>query len=183
MSRVGKKFIEVPSGVKINVAGQNVTVESAKGKLSMMVDPSVEIKLEGQQLTCHLKADSKDHAKHGLTRNLINNMIKGCSTGFKEELDVVGVGFKANVRGQELDLALGFSHPVVYKVPAGIKITVEKQTHLIIEGADKQMVGQVASEIRRYRKPEPYKGKGVKYTDEKIVRKAGKAGAGGSGGK
>ncbi len=180
MSRVGKKPIAISQGVTVSLNGQKMTVKSAKGQLEFNIDKKVKVEVKGQEIVCSLLEHDSNHdaAMFGMVRNTIANMVEGVSNGFKKELDIVGVGYKANVKGQELELALGFSHPVVFKIPQGIKISVEKQTHLLIEGVDKTLVGETAAKIRRYRQPEPYKGKGVKYSDERIIRKAGKAGAG-----
>ena len=177
MSRIGKRIIEVPAGVKINVANSVVSVEGAKGKLSTTISPLVELVIDGQKIECKYKGDVAHKAIHGITRTLVTNMIEGCQTGFKKVLEINGVGFRANVKGTVLELTLGFSHLVNYNIPAGIVITVEKQTVITIAGPNKQLVGQVAAEIRDFRKPEPYKGKGVKYQDEVIKRKAGKSAA------
>lgn len=177
MSRIGKKVIDVPATVKVNVANSVVSVEGPKGKLTSEISPLVELVQNGQKIECKFKGSVDQKAIHGITRTLVTNMIMGCQEGFKKVLEINGVGFRAAVQGQTLDLTLGFSHPVKYAIPAGITITVEKQTIITIAGANKQLVGQVAAEIRDFRKPEPYKGKGVKYQDEVIKRKAGKSAA------
>lgn len=185
MSRVGKSPINLAAHTKVALSGQTVLVEGPKGKLSKAINPFVDIAIEGSVVSCKIKEGFKNNPKaranFGLFRSLLANMVKGCSEGFKKELDVTGVGYKANVKGQELELSLGFSHIVNYPIPEGIKISVDKQTHIVIEGADNHLVGQTAAEIRSYRKPEPYKGKGVKYSNETIIRKAGKSASGSSG--
>lgn len=185
MSRVGKSPIQIPAGVKISVAGESVQVEGAKGRLSMALNKYIDLDLQSTIAVCKIKdsykTDTVAKSNFGLFRSLLANMVKGCSEGFKKELDVTGVGYKANVKGKELELSLGFSHLVNYPIPEGIKVTVDKLTHILIEGADSQLVGKTAAEIRSYRKPEPYKGKGVKYSNETIIRKAGKSASGSSG--
>lgn len=175
MSRIGKKIIEVPAGVKVNVVNSTVSVEGAKGKLSSEISPLIELVQEGQKIECKFKGTQEQKSIHGITRTMITNMILGCVEGFKRVLEINGVGYRAAVSGQTLDLSLGFSHPIKYAIPQGITIAVEKQTIVTISGANKQLVGQVAAEIRELRKPEPYKGKGVKYQEEVIKRKAGKS--------
>ena len=176
MSRVGKKIIEVPEKVKVAVSGNIVTVTGPGGTLKMGFEDLVSIQVEGNTVKLVRKNEDKETlAKHGLYRALLQNMVTGVSTGFKRELDIVGVGYRAELKGKELGLALGFSHPVNFPIPEGITIKVDKQTHLTISGADRELVGEVAANIRKIRPPEPYKGKGVKYSDETILRKAGKA--------
>lgn len=178
MSRIGKQPILILKGVKTQVQGGKILVEGPKGSLSMPLDPLFDLTIEGDQILLKLKEGSSDRARYGLLRSLIANMIRGCAEGFKKELEVVGVGYKAAVKGKELELSLGFSHPVTYPIPDGITISVEAKTNRItIEGADRQLVGQTAAEIRSFRKPEPYKGKGIKYAGEYIRRKVGKAAA------
>lgn len=181
MSRIGKKPIPVPNGVKVTVSNGTAHVEGPKGKLAKKLDPNIEIEVQGNVIHCKQKDASKASSAFGLFRSLLSNMVQGCSEGFKKELDVTGVGYKANVKGKDLELSLGYSHLINYPIPEGIKITVEKLTHIVIEGVDSHLVGQTAAEIRGYRKPEPYKGKGVKYTNETILRKAGKSASGSSG--
>lgn len=185
MSRIGKQPVTIPAGVKISASQDSVSVEGPKGKLVKKVDPRVRFDVSAQAVNVSLKdefkAQSDARASFGLFRSLVANMVKGCAEGFKRELDVTGVGYKANVKGKELELSLGYSHVINYPIPEGIKITVDKLTHIVIEGPDKHLVGQTAAEIRSYRTPEPYKGKGVKYSDETILRKAGKSAAGSSG--
>ena len=177
MSRIGKKPIDVPTGVKVNFQGSTFSVEGPKGKLSSTISPAVEVIVNGQKIECKFKGKEAQKGLHGITRTMITNMIHGSVEGFKRVLEINGVGFRAAVKGQVLELALGFSHPINYAVPEGITITVEKQTIVTIAGANKQLVGQTAAEIRSFRKPEPYKGKGVKYQEEVIKRKAGKSAA------
>lgn len=181
MSRVGKKPIEIPSGVDTRLENGKITVKGPLGEISQGLNPKLVIKKENNKLLIERPSDQKIYRElHGLTRNLIANMVTGVSKGFEKTLDIAGVGFKASVQGTNLMLILGFSHPIVYPLPAGIKATVDaKQTQIIIKGVDKQLVGQVAANVRNLKKPEPYKGKGIKYSTEVINRKEGKAGKGG----
>ena len=175
MSRIGKKPIDIPSGVKVTISGADVTVEG-KSKLSMTLPPYVSAKVEGSQVLVSQDYDARQaSAMHGLARSLINNMIVGVSAGFKKELAIVGVGYKATLAGSKLTLNLGFSHPIVYEVPAGVKLTVTPDNKMVVEGCDKQLVGETAAQIRRFRPPEPYKGKGIRYADERIILKEGKS--------
>ena len=177
MSRIGKKPIGIPAGVKVSVSGETVSVEGKGGKLSIALPPHVAVEIKDNQVLVS-QADNANEAgaMHGLARSLINNMIVGVSEGFKKELAIVGVGYKAALSGSKLTLNLGYSHPVVYQVPAGIKLTIAQDTNkMIIEGCDKQLVGETAAQIRRFRPPEPYKGKGIRYVDERIVLKEGKS--------
>ncbi len=177
MSRIGKKAIPLPKGVTVTVEGNVVKVKGPKGELQRTVHPELKIALENNELTVTRPSDETRHkALHGLTRTLVANMVEGTSTGFRKTLELVGVGYKAEARPYGLQLALGYSHPIEYKAPKGIKLTAPVPTQILIDGADKEMVGQVAAEIRSFRKPEPYKGKGIKYQGEQIRRKAGKAG-------
>jgi large subunit ribosomal protein L6 len=177
MSRIGKKAIPVPKGVTVTVEGNVVKVKGPKGELQRTVHPELSVKLENNELTVSRPSEETRHkALHGLTRTLVANMVEGTSTGFRKTLELVGVGYKAEARPYGLQLALGYSHPIEYKAPKGIKLTAPVPTQILIDGADKEMVGQVAAEIRSFRKPEPYKGKGIKYQGEQIRRKAGKAG-------
>ncbi len=176
LSRIGKLPIEIPSGVTITVDSGDVTVEGPKGKLVQFITPAVNVEVKDGVLTVSPKDESKAaRAQHGLMRALINNMVNGVTNGFEKKLEVNGVGFRVAATNNELEMSLGFSHPVKYKAPEGVTITNEKMT-IIVSGIDKQKVGQVAAEIRAFKKPEPYKGKGIKYADEVILRKAGKAG-------
>ncbi len=178
MSRIGRKIIPVPSGVVVTVGENNlVTVKGPKATLTQALPAAMHIKQEDSTLTVERPTDQKEHrALHGLTRSLLANMVTGVSTGFQKVLDINGVGYRAQKAGRDLNLSLGFSHPVVVKAPDGIEFTTPTQTQVIISGADKQLVGEVAANIRGLRPPEPYKGKGIKYSDERIRRKAGKAG-------
>ena len=177
MSRVGKKPIAISPGVVASVENSSIHIKGPKGSLSMPLDPRIAVEVVGAEINCKVKDASVDGslAVFGLVRSLISNMVKGCSVGFSKDLEIIGTGYRANVKGTDLELALGFSHSVVYPIPAGISITVDKLTKVTVAGVDKRLVGQTAAEIRFYRKPEPYKGKGVKYVTETIVRKAGKA--------
>jgi large subunit ribosomal protein L6 len=177
MSRIGKLPVAIPSGVKISLDGNMMTVTGPKGSLSQPLHERMAIAVETDQIKVSRPSDSKqDSALHGLTRALINNMVVGVTEGFKKDLEINGVGYRAEISGKTLTLALGYSHPVVYELPEGISVEVEKQTKLSVSGIDKQLVGSAAAKIRSYRKPEPYKGKGIKYADERIMRKAGKTG-------
>ena len=176
MSRIGKLPIEIPAGVTITVDG-DVTVAGPKGTLSTPALPHVDVGIEGSVLTVTRKSDEKmAKAQHGLMRALINNMVVGVTKGFEKKLEINGVGFRVSGGGQAITLSLGFSHPIEYKASEGINLAVEKNT-ITVSGIDKQKVGQAAAEIRALKKPEPYKGKGIKYADEVILRKAGKTGA------
>jgi large subunit ribosomal protein L6 len=175
MSRVARKPVQVPSGVEISISGQSLTVKGGKGSLDHEVHRSVKIEQDGNVLSFAPKDGSKTaNALAGTTRSVVNNMVTGVSAGFEKKLQLVGVGYRAQAQGNSLNLTLGFSHPVDYPVPEGISIETPSQTEIVVKGADKQRVGQVAAEIRAYRRPEPYKGKGVKYADEIIVRKEAK---------
>jgi large subunit ribosomal protein L6 len=181
VSRVGRKVIVVPAGVKVQVGERKLDVQGPKGKLSTPVPPGITFALEGQQLSCQRSSDEqKLRAFHGLARALAQNAIKGVTEGFSKDLDIVGVGYRAAVEGSKVVFALGFSHPVEYPVPEGIKIAVEKQTRVTVSGIDRQKVGQVAAEIRGLRRPDPYKQKGIRYVGEQLKKKAGKAGATGA---
>ncbi len=181
MSRVGKKPIEMPSGVEAKLETGKVTLKGPLGEISQNVNPKLIIKKEKNTLTVERPSDQKLYRElHGLTRNLIANMVVGVSKGFEKTLEITGVGFKAAVHGSNLMLTLGFSHPIVYALPNGIKATVDpKQTQITLKGVDRQLVGQIAANVRSLKKPEPYKGKGIKYSTEVIKRKEGKAGKGG----
>jgi large subunit ribosomal protein L6 len=177
MSRIGRKPVPVPNGVTVAVNGQAITVKGPKGELSRKLHPDMQVKVENSTVTVNRPSDEDRHrALHGLTRSLIANMVEGVTQGYKKQLEITGVGYKAEVKPFGLQLALGYSHPVEYRAPVGIKLTAPQPTAVVIEGADKEKVGQVAAEIRALRKPEPYKGKGVKYQGEQVRRKAGKAG-------
>ncbi len=181
MSRVGKKPIEIPSGVEAKLETGKITVKGPLGEISYDVNPKLTIKKENNKLLVERPSDQKVYRElHGLTRNLIANMVTGVSKGYEKTLEISGVGFKASAQGSNLMLNLGFSHPIVYPLPKGIKATVDaKQTQIVLKGVDKQLVGQIAANLRSLKEPEPYKGKGIKYNDEIIHRKEGKAGKGG----
>ncbi len=175
MSRIAKKPVDVPAGVEIKIDGRDVTVKGSKGSLQHTIHSSVEIEQGDNVLTFAPRDGSKiAMALAGTTRALLGNMVTGVSQGFEKKLQLVGVGYRAQAQGQKLNLTLGFSHPVDYPVPEGVTVETPSQTEVVVKGADKQKVGQVAAEIRAYRPPEPYKGKGVKYADEIIVRKEAK---------
>jgi large subunit ribosomal protein L6 len=181
MSRVGRKLIVVPSGVKVTISKTGLDVQGPKGKLQTPVPPGISFKLEGAELSCLRSSEERQQrAFHGLARALAQNAIKGVTEGFSKDLDIVGVGYKAQVDGNKVVLALGFSHPVEFKIPEGIKVAIDKQTRVTVSGIDRQKVGQVAAEIRRLRKPDPYKQKGIRYVGEVLKKKAGKAGATGA---
>ena len=175
MSRIGKKPISIPDGVTATVEGQTVKAKGAKGELVFVVNDEVLVKLEDGAIAVDPRDQTKTaRSKWGMSRTMISNILAGVKNGFEKKLEINGVGYRASLQGKNLQLALGFSHDVLYPVPEGIQITVPKPTEIVINGIDKQRVGQVAAEIREYRGPEPYKGKGVKYAGEKIVRKEGK---------
>ena len=183
MSRIGKKPITIPKGVTVKVADGAVEVQGPKGKLRQAVPPGILFAKDGEALVARLeRADDPTLRKfHGLARSLVANAVTGVTDGFKKELDIVGVGYRANVEGQKVVFALGYSHPVVYPIPAGIKIAVDaKANRVTVTGIDRQQVGQVAAEIRGLRKPDPYKQKGIRYVGEVLKKKAGKAGATGA---
>jgi len=175
MSRIGKQPIAIPPKVKVDVKGQQVMVEGPKGNLNWELPRRTSLKVEnGKVVVSRQGDDAEAKALHGLSRALVNNMVRGVSEGFVKKLEIQGVGFKAAVQGNTVNMSLGYSHPVLYEIPAKIKVTVEENTKLTIEGPDRQVVGQVAAELRSFYPPEPYKGKGVRYTDERVVRKEGK---------
>lgn len=175
MSRIGKKPVAVANGVEVKYADKSIEVKGPKGTLSFDMVGDINVELSDQEVTFTRKNDQKQNrALHGLYRSLLQNMVTGVSEGFTKKLEMVGVGYKAEMKGDMLFLSLGYSHPIVFNPPEGIKIEVPSQTVIIVNGIDKQVVGQVASKIRGFRKPEPYKGKGVKYSGEVIRRKAGK---------
>ena len=176
MSRIGNKVIPVPSGVKIQVKDGAVEVQGPKGKMNVRVPAG--IRFEQKDGTLIAKRDAEEHrALHGLARALVANAVAGVTTGFKKDLDIVGVGYRAEVKGKNVVLALGYSHPIEFPIPEGIQIATEKQTHMSVSGADKNQVGQVAANLRALRPPDPYKQKGVRITGERLKKKAGKAGA------
>lgn len=177
ISRIGKSPITIPSGVKLNYAGRLVTVEGPKGKLTQELPEGIELTITDNivELICNTTV-LKIRAQHGLMRTLVNNMVDGVSKGFEKILEIVGVGYRVSMKGKDLDLAMGFSHPYLFEAPAGIEFSVEGTQKITVKGIDKQQVGQVAADIRMVRKPEPYKGKGIRYQGEKILLKAGKSG-------
>jgi large subunit ribosomal protein L6 len=179
MSRIGKQPIEVPSGANVSLEGRTIKVKGPEGSLEYNFNDEITVKVDGKTITVTRCDDSlRARQLHGLSRTLIANMVNGVVKAFEKKLEIIGVGYKAAVKGEVVNLALGYSHAINYDIPKGIKVSVDKQTSVTIKGADKQLVGQVAADIRAYRPPEPYKGKGIKYIDEVIRRKAGKAGKG-----
>ena len=177
MSRIGRTPIVIPSNVTVTIGDDNkVTVKGPKGELSRTLHKDMKVTMEDGQIKIERPSEEKKHKSlHGLTRTLINNMVIGVSTGFKKELSIIGVGYKATLAGNKLTLNLGYSHPIVYQVPEGIKLTVGQDNKILVEGSDKQLVGETAAQIRRFRPPEPYKGKGIRYTDERVIIKVGKS--------
>jgi large subunit ribosomal protein L6 len=178
MSRIGRKPIPIPGGVEVTLNGSHVVVKGPKGTLERDLAPDIALTREGDEIIVTRPSDERQHrALHGLTRSLVNNMVVGVSDGFTRELEIVGVGYRATAQGpNKIELALGFSHPVHVDAPAGITFEVASPTKIAVKGHDKELVGQVAANIRKIRKPEPYKGKGIRYAGERILRKAGKAG-------
>lgn len=176
-SRIGKSPIVIPAGVKVIVEGNKVSVEGPKGKLSQTISERMKVSVDVSHasVSCDI-IDNKSRALHGLTRTLIANMVEGVSQGFTKNLEIVGVGYKVALKGKDLDLAMGYSHPCIFVPPAGIEFAVEGTQKITVKGIDKELVGQVAANIRKIRKPEPYKGKGIRYAGERIVLKAGKSG-------
>lgn len=175
MSRIGSKEIIIPDNVKVSINGNLIFAEGPLGKLDVKLHDSIETKIDKNKITFSIKIKNKQAlAFWGLQRNLVNNIVIGVSSGFSKKLEMNGVGYRASLKGNDLELLLGFSHPIVYSIPENLKVTVDKQNNIEISGANKQLVGQVAAEIRSFRRPEPYKGKGVKYADEHINRKEGK---------
>jgi large subunit ribosomal protein L6 len=177
MSRIGRKPVPVPSGVTVTVDGSTVRVKGPRGELQRALSPELKVTVADGEVTVERPSDEPRHrALHGLSRSLIANMVEGVTKGFQRQLEITGVGYKAENRPYGLQLALGYSHPIEYRAPAGITLKATQPTAVLVEGADKELVGRVASEIRKLRPPEPYKGKGVKYAGEVVRRKAGKAG-------
>ena len=175
MSRIGKSIITIPAGVTVSFSNNVVTVKGPKGELSQEITKGITIAQEGAELTVNRPSDSKEHRSlHGLYRALINNMVVGVSEGFTKQLELVGVGYRAQIKGNAVALSLGFSHPVEHVLPAGITAECPSQTEIVLKGSDKQLIGQVAADIRAYRRPEPYKGKGVRYADEVVRTKEAK---------
>lgn len=178
MSRIGKKPIPLPKGVTVKIDGQALDVQGPKGKLRQLIPPGIAFTQQGTELVATPETDDPALGKfHGLARSLAANAIEGVTNGFKKELDIVGVGYRAELKGRQVTFALGYSHPIVYDIPAGVEITVDKQTHVTVTGVDRQLVGQAAANIRRMRKPDPYKQKGVRFTGEVLKKKVGKTGA------
>jgi large subunit ribosomal protein L6 len=178
MSRIGRKPIPVPKGVTIAVAKEAVQIKGPRGQLRQALPPGVIFQMDGEELKASLVGDPAENRKYyGLARTLVANAVKGVADGFKRELDIVGVGYRAEVKGRQVVFALGYSHPVVFDIPTGIDVVVDKQTHITVTGVDKQLVGQVAANMRSLRKPDPYKQKGVRYTGEVLKKKQGKTGA------
>lgn len=176
MSRIGKAPIPLPQGVELKRAGSNVQVKGPKGTLSHTIPAGISLQVSDGIIYVKRKGDAKQvRSLHGLSRTLIANMVTGVTEGFEKGLEIVGIGYRANLQGRNLHLSLGYSHPVIYPIPEGIEVVVEKQNKIMVQGIDKQKVGQVAAEIRSFKKPEPYKGKGIRYIGEQVRRKAGKA--------
>jgi large subunit ribosomal protein L6 len=176
MSRIGRKPIPVPAGVKISTGGDKVEVQGPKGKLQVLVPRQIRLQQKDGVLTA-IRDNEEHRALHGLARALLANAVHGVTQGFKKELDIVGVGYRAEVKGKAVAFALGKSHPIEFAIPEGIQISVDKQTHIVVSGADKAQVGQVAADLRSLRPPDPYKQKGIRITGERLKKKAGKAGA------
>ncbi len=177
MSRIGNAPIEIPKGVTINTQGQTISVKGPKGNLSFDVPEPITFEVDKESISFKRPNDHRNvRALHGLSRAMTNNMVVGCSTGFEKVLEIIGVGYRAAVKGKNIDLTLGFSHPVSYPLPDGVEAEVDKEGKLHLRSADKAVLGRVAADIRRYRPPEPYKGKGVRYQGEHIIRKEGKSG-------
>jgi large subunit ribosomal protein L6 len=178
MSRIGKKPIAIPKGVTVKADDSGVEVKGPKGQLRQSLPPGVTATVEDGNIVTKKVADDAGLDKfHGLARSLVNNAVLGVTEGWKKELDIVGVGYRAEIKGQQIHLALGYSHPVVFDVPKGIDVAIDKQTHIVVTGVDRQLVGQVAANLRRLREPDPYQQKGVRYTGEVLKKKAGKTGA------
>jgi large subunit ribosomal protein L6 len=178
MSRIGKKPIAIPKGVTAKVDGHVLDVKGPKGQMRQALPPGVSAQVEDGQLVAKKDTDTREMSKfHGLARSLMNNAVHGVTDGWKKELDIVGVGYRAEVKGKQIHLALGYSHPIIFDVPNGIDVAIEKQTHITVTGVDRQLVGQVAANLRRLREPDPYQQKGVRYTGEVLKKKAGKTGA------
>jgi len=183
MSRIGKQIIKVPEGVEVTVSGKNIKIKGPKGELEYEFPPTIEVIYKDGQIQVKRGSDEpEERSLHGLTRALINNMVKGVSDGFEKRLEIIGVGYRAQVSGKKITLSLGFSHPIDLEAPEGVNVEMdqEQKNIIIVSGADKQSVGQFAANIRGFRPPEPYKGKGIRYIDEYVARKAGKAAATGS---
>ena len=178
MSRIGKKPIPIPKGVTVKIAGDAVEVQGPKGKLRQPIPPGIVFAQDAGQIVARMEREEAGLKKfYGLARSLVANAVTGVTEGFKKELDIVGIGYRAELKGKQVHFALGYSHPILFDIPSGIDIAVEKQTHITVTGVDRQLVGQVAANIRRLRKPDPYKQKGVRYTGEVLKKKVGKTGA------
>lgn len=174
MSRIGKKIIEIPSGVTVDPQAKAVLVKGPKGSLRIDLPAGVTVEKQDGKLVAHRESDEQA-ALHGLVRSLVANAVTGVSKGFEKHLDIVGIGYRAEVKGKAISFALGYSHPIEYPIPEGLTITVDKQTHLVVAGSDRRQVGQAAAEIRSLRPPDPYKNKGIRYTGERLKKKVGKA--------
>ncbi|MBI1873877.1 MAG: 50S ribosomal protein L6 [Acidobacteria bacterium] len=178
MSRIGKKPIAVPKGVSVKISEEAVEVQGPKGKVRQLIPPGLKfVQNDGELRAKTLRDDPELKKFHGLGRSLVANAVRGVTEGFKRELDIVGVGYRAEVKGRQIVFALGYSHPIVFEIPQGIDVAIDKQTHITVTGADRQLVGQVAANIRGLRKPDPYKQKGIRYTGEVLKKKQGKTGA------
>lgn len=178
MSRIGKKPVAVPKGVTVQVFGSEVKVKGPKGELSATLHPDISVEIKPEEMNVKVNGSDNFHnALHGLWRALLNNMVNGTTRGYERKLEIVGVGYRAEMKGSNIQMTLGFSHPILFKPPKGIKIETPSPTNIVVTGVDKQLVGQIAAKLRSFRPPEPYKGKGVKYENEYIRRKAGKAAA------
>ena len=178
MSRIGKKPIAIPKGVKVDIKPGTVEVQGPKGKLRQTLPAGILFATEDGKLVAKTAREDRELGKfQGLARSLVANAVTGVTTGFKKELDIVGIGYRAELKGKQIQFALGYSHPIVFDIPQGIEVAIDKQTHLVISGIDNQLVGQVAANIRSLRKPDPYKQKGIRYTGEQLKKKVGKTGA------
>ena len=178
MSRIGKKPIAIPKGVTVKADASGVEVKGPKGQMKQALPPGISAAVEDGSIVTKKDKDDYEMAKfHGLARSLVNNAVLGVTEGWKKELDIAGVGYRAEMKGQQIHLALGYSHPIIFDVPKGIDVAIDKQTHITVTGVDRQLVGQVAANLRRLRKPDPYQQKGVRYTGEHLKKKAGKTGA------
>ena len=178
MSRIGKLPIAIPKGVTVKADASGVEVKGPKGQMKQALPPGISAAVQDGSIVTKKDSDDHEMAKfHGLARSLVNNAVLGVTEGWKKELDIVGVGYRAEMKGQQIHLALGYSHPIIFEVPKGIDVAIDKQTHITVTGVDRQLVGQVAANLRRLRKPDPYQQKGVRYTGEHLKKKAGKTGA------
>jgi large subunit ribosomal protein L6 len=182
MSRIGNKVIEVPSGATVQSEESVVTVQGPKGSLRVSLPPGIRLEKQDGRVMAR-RAEHVDPALHGLIRSLVANAVRGVTQGFEKHLDIVGIGYRAEVKGDKVVLNLGYSHPIEFAIPQGLSVSVEKQTHLVVRGVDKQCVGQLAADLRELRPPDPYKNKGVRYTGERLKKKAGKAATGSGAGK